>query len=99
MIVHGLSAAEISDIVKSIRLHLPKSKIYAFGSRVSGTHRKYSDLDLALDNGSPIEFELLEKIKERLSESNLPIIIDIVDYRSATRDFRSIVDRQKVELK
>ncbi len=98
MTVHGLSNEEISDIVKSIHLHLPKSRIFAFGSRITGIYRKYSDLDIALDSGSPIDLAILSKIKERLSHSNLPIFVDIVDYRSVSRDFKSIIDRQKVEL-
>ena len=96
--VHGLSGEEVLDIVKSIRLHLPKSKIFAFGSRVTGTHRKYSDLDIALDMGSPIDLAILTGIKERLSQSNLAILVDIVDYRSVSHDFKSIIEQHKIEL-
>lgn len=98
MRIYGLNREEISEIIKSIRLHLPKAKIFVFGSRVTGAHRKYSDLDIALDTGSPIDLAILTRIKERLSQSNIPILVDIVDYRSVSDDFKSIIDQGKVIL-
>lgn len=49
---------------------------YAYGSRVKGTARKYSDLDLCyLENISDaIAFQLEEEFKE----SDLPFIVELV---------------------
>lgn len=99
MKIDGFSQSQISKILKGIRLHLPHARIYAFGSRVAGKARKYSDLDLALDNGDPISLSLVIKIKEALSETDIPMVIDIIDYRSISQDFKTVVDQQKIELK
>lgn len=74
-------------------------KIFAFGSRIQGGSRKYSDLDLALDAGKPIDLSIIAKIKNALSETDIPIVIDIVDYHSVSEDFKAIIDAKKHELK
>lgn len=78
---------------------LPQAKVFAFGSRVIGTHRPYSDLDIALDIGYPIDLSIITKIKNILSETDIPISVDIVDYHSVTADFKVIIDQQKKNLK
>ncbi len=96
--IQGLSADQLEKIVKSIHLHLREARIFAFGSRVSGKPRKYSDLDIALDAHCSIDLSQLTKIKNSLSETNIPIVIDIVDYHSISNDFKAIIDQQKIEL-
>lgn len=89
---------EISKILKCIHLHMPYVKIFAFGSRVQGNSRKYSDFDMALDAGHPIDLSQLAKIKHCLSESDIPIRVDLIDYRSVSKDFKTLIDKQKIEL-
>lgn len=96
--IQGLSQEQISKILKCIYLHVPHIKIFAFGSRVKGTARKYSDFDLALDAGHPLDLSALIKIKNTLSETDLPIVVDIVDYYSLSLDFKALVDEQKLCL-
>lgn len=97
--ISGLSSDQIKKILRCISLHLPKAKVFAFGSRVKGTARKYSDLDLALDADHSIDLSIITKIKHALSETNIPIMIDIVDYHSINSDFKSLIDKEKVLLK
>lgn len=96
--IQGLTQGQITKILKCIHLHGSHIKIFAFGSRVKGTARKYSDLDLALDAGSSLDLSVLVKIKNTISETDLPIVIDIVDYCSLSADFKALVDAQKREL-
>src|SRR3989338_4210993 len=96
--VQGLSQEQISKILKCIYLHAPHIKIFAFGSRVKGTARKYSDFDLALDAGHPLDLSVLIKIKNTLSETDLPMVIDVVDYCSLSPEFKALVDAQKLKL-
>lgn len=99
MKIKGLSQDQIQKILQCISLHLPKVKVFAFGSRIKGTSQKYSDLDLALDAGHSIDLSILTKIKQALSETNIPFLIDIVDYRSIHKDFKSLIDKQKIRIK
>ena len=97
--IAGLSETQLKKILSCIHLHLPEAHIFAFGSRITGKPRKYSDLDIALDAHAPIDLSVLTKIKNSLSETNIPILIDLIDYRSVADDFKAIIDKQKFELK
>jgi uncharacterized protein len=95
MNIKGVTDAHMQVIFKSIKVHLPNAKVYAFGSRVSGTPRQYSDLDIALDNGQSIDISDIAKIKETLENTDLPIQVDMVDYHSISESFRAIVYKEK----
>ena len=96
--IQGLSADQLKKIVNIIHTHLPNAHIFAFGSRVTGTSRKYSDLDIALDNAHSIDLSKLTKIKNTFSETDLPITVDLVDYSSVSNEFKAVIDKQKLEL-
>jgi predicted nucleotidyltransferase len=51
-------------------------KFYAYGSRVKGTARKYSDLDICYRENVPdaIAFQVEEEFKE----SDLPFMVELV---------------------
>jgi predicted nucleotidyltransferase len=52
-------------------------KFYAYGSRVKGTARKLSDLDLCYQEKIPDATAF--KIEEEFKESDLPFIVELVD--------------------
>ena len=52
-----------------------KYTFYAYGSRIKGTHKKFSDLDLCIME--PISDLDLFYLKEALSESDLPFKVDV----------------------
>jgi uncharacterized protein len=79
-------------VIQGIESLLPQSNIYVFGSRVLGTEKKYSDLDVAINNGSIISFLILSQLAEIFANSQIPYKIDIVDYQAVTDDFRKIID-------
>jgi len=74
-------------LVEVILQYLPKCKIYLFGSRARKTHCEGADVDLALDNNTPIEFSILNKIESDIEESTMPLLVDIVDINNAASDF------------
>jgi predicted nucleotidyltransferase len=76
------------DIVKNILQKYPYI-FYAFGSRVKGTHRKLSDLDLCFMDAIP--GNILEHIREDFEESNLPFTVDLVDWNTCDDKFRSLI--------
>jgi len=64
------------DILKSILQKYPY-KFYAYGSRVKGTARKYSDLDLCYQED--IAGYEVEEIKEQLEKSDLSFVVELVN--------------------
>lgn len=95
--VKGISAAHRKYIIKIIKALLPKVKIIAFGSRIRGNAKKYSDLDIALDNKNELDYSALSHLEEIFSASDLPFKVDLVDYRAISGDFRKIVDKTGVK--
>jgi len=83
------------DMLKNIlNLHIPNFEVRAFGSRVKGTNRKYSDLDLAIVGDGKLDNRSLWKLKNTLMESRLPFRVDVLDYNSISENFREIIDNE-----
>ena len=74
------------------------AKVYVFGSRVKGTARRGSDLDLAFDLGRPLTRQEAFELAEAFEESDLPIMVDVVDLHRITPTFRAIVESEMVEF-
>ncbi len=83
------------DMVKRI-LHeyMPDCEVGAFGSRVNGRTCRYSDLDLVLKGKEKIDWRLIEKLKNAFSASDLPIIVDVLDWQTASASFRKVIQKQ-----
>jgi predicted nucleotidyltransferase len=50
---------------------------WAFGSRVQGTARPYSDLDLVVIAGTPLPLTALAALADDFSRSDLPWKVDV----------------------
>lgn len=85
-------------IVKSI-LGQTSAEIYLFGSRVRGTARPDSDLDICLKKSDlEIPLEEMANLREDFVNSDLPFPVDLVDYRLLSDDFRRIIVNEWVTL-
>lgn len=85
------------EIVQSIlNRHVPDIEVRAFGSRVKGSARQYSDLDLAIMTQSPLSLSQLAELREPFSESDLPWKVDLVDWAWTNEEFRTIIQRDSV---
>ncbi|MBI2602775.1 MAG: nucleotidyltransferase domain-containing protein [Deltaproteobacteria bacterium] len=96
--IKGLSQKEVDFILATLHQHVPNARILAFGSRVSGTPKKYSDLDICLDNGAPLELSKWDLLDEAFEESDLPFKVDISDYHRISEDFRKLVEQTSVDI-
>lgn len=80
--------------------HLPEAEVLAYGSRVTGTAHEGSDLDLVARN--PLNrqqpFQNLGEVRDAFSESNLPILVDILDWAQIPESFREEIERSGVEI-
>ena len=97
------SSLQISDqelaIVKTIlQQYVTDIPVWAYGSRVKGTAKRYSDLDLALVTKEPLTFLQLAKLENAFSDSELEWKVDIVDWASASDEFKQIVLQNYIEL-
>ena len=67
--------AMVRDILQQ---YVPEREVRAFGSRVTGGNRPFSDLDIAISGGAPPDDATLFDLREALEESDLPINVDVV---------------------
>ena len=82
-------------MVSEVLAHwLPDAQVLAFSSRVSGTARKFSDLDSAIVSSTPLDWRLLGKVRDAFEDSDLPICVDVVDWSQADAGFKAMVERQ-----
>jgi predicted nucleotidyltransferase len=89
------------DIIRRIfAIHLPEVEVIAYGSRVNGTAHGGSDLDLVVRNRNNPQLPVgnLGAVRDALTESNLPILVDIQDWARIPDGFREEIERTGVAI-
>jgi predicted nucleotidyltransferase len=82
-----------AEIAQILVRHLPGAEVRAFGSRVTGKNHPGSDLDLAVLGGTSAG---LAAARSAISESNVPISVDLLAYERLPESYREEIDRSAV---
>ncbi len=69
------------------------AEVRAFGSRVNGPAKSYSDLDLAVVAPTQLNPETLRLLKEAFEESDLPFRVDVLDWNEASPEFQKVIEK------
>ena len=77
---------------------VPDRPVYAFGSRATGRARRRSDLDLAIDGIEEMPLSTRADLVEDFTESDLPILVDLVDLKSVSSSFREAIEPDFIAL-
>lgn len=100
--VKGLSPEEFKTVQKILKSILPQgSSVKIFGSRFFGSHRPYSDLDLAIIlkpetlGSAP---RLIDQLSESFAQSDLTFLVDLQNYEKLSDEFKKIVDADNFEF-
>lgn len=93
-----LSPEHLRITRKILQDRVPGLPVWAFGSRVTGKARKYSDLDLAIGGEKLLPFALLAELEHDFSESDLSFRVDIVDWASVNEAFKAAIANQLLRL-
>lgn len=80
---HGLVERDLETIRKIFKNYPDVLHVHIFGSRVKGTYKKGSDIDLAIMNKG-LKNRTLFSIKNDFEESSLPYIVDLVYFPELT---------------
>lgn len=96
--VLDLTPTQLEVVRAVLHARLPGREVRAFGSRVLGRARKYSDLDLMLMGEDPIPDTVRAELREDFDESDLPFRVDLVLWRDAPAALRASVERDGVVI-
>lgn len=86
-----LTTEQLAEVRRILQQHVPGRTVRAFGSRVQGTAKPFSDLDLSIMGETPLDFRQLAALKDTFVESNLPFRVDVVDWAATSEAFRGII--------
>jgi predicted nucleotidyltransferase len=93
-----LKPEHLRQLLDILQRHTPEAEVWAYGSRVNGGAHDGSDLDLVVRD--PVGLDQPQKqmcaLREALSESNLPILVDVLDWARLPEHFRQEIERQHV---
>jgi len=96
-----LPAADLQILLRLLEQHVPEAEIWAYGSRISGRAHAGSDLDLVLRNPARLDqpLERLYAVRDALSESDLPILVDVLDWARLPEAIRREIEQSHVVLR
>lgn len=86
----------LEEVRRILRLHVPQWDVWAFGSRVRGTAKPHSDLDLAVITPEPLPLAVWGALQDAFAESDLPWRVDVVDWATTSEAFRHLIAQHHV---
>ena len=86
------------EIKKTLKTIAPDYEVRVFGSRVTGHAKEFSDVDLALIGKEKIDWQLIEQLKDAFSESDLPYMVDVLDWNAISKEFQNLIEKQSVTI-
>ena len=89
--IPGLTQDQQNQIKEMIHRYFPDAEILVFGSRLNGTHKPASDLDLCIRSHSLLPVAEWSKLSAELSDSDLPFKVDLLDWHRIAEDFQRII--------
>ena len=93
-----LSPNHLKTVQQILAEHVPACEVRAFGSRVTQSAKKYSDLDLAIVGATALDRNTLARLKEAFEDSDLPIQVDVLDWQEISQSFRETVAKDYAVL-
>lgn len=89
-----LKPSHLKEIKLILTEHVPDCEVRVFGSRVNQKSQTYSDIDLVLIGEDKIDWRRIERLKQAFSESELPIMVDVIDWRTVSPEFQEELNKK-----
>lgn len=87
--------ADYLDTIRDILAKLvPDCEVRAFGSRVTGTAKDYSDLDIVIVGAAKLDIRSISNLRNAFEESTLPMRVDVLDWHAIPASFKKIISKQ-----
>jgi uncharacterized protein len=88
-----LDTADKNELLKILEMYT-QYDIRAYGSRVKGKQKEFSDLDLCVMRDMP--WEELDQFRAKLENSNVGIFVTIAQWNKLSDDFKSRIEKDLV---
>lgn len=85
-------------LLEQIELYVPTATVWAFGSRVKGTHLPTSDLDLAVHCDKQTARKALPKLSDAFEETDLPFKVQVLDFNRLPTYMQENIKEKFVEI-
>jgi uncharacterized protein len=101
MLKLNLSPKHLHLLLDVLERHAPEAEVWAYGSRVNGDAHDGSDLDLVVRHPDGLDQpqKQMAALRGALSESNLPMLVDVLDWARIPEDFRREIERSHVTVR
>jgi type I restriction enzyme S subunit len=86
--------AHLETVKGILRSHVPECEVRAYGSRVTGAAKSYSDLDIAVKGTKTLDTSRLNRLVEAFQDSDLPFRVDVLDWNGISESFREVIDKR-----
>ena len=82
---------QLLEVTEILEQYVLGWEVRAFGSRVTGRTKPWSDLDLAIVGPEPMGLRKRGCLIEAFQESTLPFRVDVLDWHKASPTFQAII--------
>ena len=87
----SVSVTEWNIIQSILATYIPHREVWAFGSRVKGRVKCFSDLDIAIMGDTPMSIAEIADLKQAFSDSDLPYKVDLVLWPETSENFKQLI--------
>lgn len=95
----NLESKHLETVKAILAQYVPDAEVRAFGSRVNGNAKSYSDLDLAIMSERKLGLMEMAGIESAFEESDLPIRVDVLDWQTISKTFKEVINNNFEVLK
>jgi len=93
-----VSVRHLRYLLEQLKLYIPDATVWAFGSRVKGSNRTSSDLDLAVLCDKQTAKKQLPKLNEVFVESDIPFKVQLLDFNRLPANMQENIKKKYVIL-
>jgi uncharacterized protein len=93
-----LPLEQLKMVQAILQEHIPEFEVWAFGSRIKGTVKIYSDLDLVIRGQTRLPARRRNLLEEAFQESTLPIRVDLLEWCEISSSFQKVIEKAYVVL-
>ncbi len=97
----NVSPEHLNQIKAILKQNAPNLEVWAYGSRINDSCHDASDLDLVIRNPNNLQkpMDNLSQIKQSFIDSNLPFLVDLMDWASLPTSYREEINKRHLPVK